>query len=322
MPNCDLIIADWNNHRFRTITPDGIIHHFIGSGQLGDNRTGDASVARFNHPSEIKVGPDGTYWISAFHNWCIKQVDPVTLNIIQVLGDTSRGYRGDYPENGGSLDATAKPRMDLPSSLTFGPDGMMYLSDQGNTRIRTIDLQSRIIATFVGGTRGALDGVGEDAQFALPGSQTVGTGDRGGSIDISSDGQDLYMVDTENHTVRRINIATRMVTTIAGTPKEPGWEGDGGPALGAQMNYPTDIDVAANGDIYVADSHNHVVRKISAAGIITTVAGNGRPGLSPHGTPAREASLYQPQGLAFDDLTNTLYIADTYNHMVKKVINP
>jgi sugar lactone lactonase YvrE len=318
MPNGDLLVMDWNNHRVRKITTDGVIHRYIGSGQLGDIRTGDAVTSRFNHPTEIKVGPDGTYWISAFHNWCIKHVDNVTLQYIEVLGDTARGFRGD----GGSLDAIAKPRFDLPSSLVFDHDGILYFSDQGNTRIRRIDLQSRIITTFVGGTRGTLDGIGEDAQFALPGSQTVGTGDRGGTIDITADGQDIYMCDTENHTIRKLNIATRMVTTVAGTPEEPGWEGDGGPALGAQLNFPQDIDVAANGDIYIADAHNHVIRKISAAGIITTVAGNGYPGNSPNGTPGHEARLYQPEGVAFDDATGILYIADTYNHQIKMIRNP
>jgi sugar lactone lactonase YvrE len=322
LPNGDLLIMDWNNHRIRKMTPDGIIHHLIGSGQLGDIRVGDATTARFNHPTEIKVGPDGTYWISTFHNWCIKNVDPQTLTFIQVLGDTARGYRGDPPLDDGNLDNMALPRFDLPSSLVFDNDGLLYFADQGNTRIRRIDLVARTIEAFVGGTRGTDDGVGDNAQFALPGAQTTGTGDRGGSLDISADGQDIYMCDTENNTIRKINIATRMVTTVAGTPGEPGWEGDGGQALGAQLNFPQDLDVAANGDIYVADSHNHVIRKITAAGIITTVAGNGFPGSSPSGTPAREARMYQPEGVAYDDATGILYIADTYNHKIKKLINP
>jgi sugar lactone lactonase YvrE len=321
LPNGDLLVMDWNNHRIRRITPDGIIHHFIGSGHLGDVRTGDAINARFNHPTEIKVGPNGNYWIATYHNWCIKEVDATTMTFVQVIGDTTRGYRGDYPENGGSIDATATPRFDLPSSLVFDPAGNLYFSDQGNTRIRKIDLQARVISSFVGGTRGDRDGIGEQAQFALPGAQTTGTGDRGGSIDISPDGTTIYMVDTENHKVKTIDIATRMVTTIAGTG-EPGYEGDGGQALVAQFNFPQDIACAANGDLYIADSHNHVIRKISATGIVTTVAGTGSPGSSPNATPAHEAKLKQPIGVAYDNVTNTLYIADTYNNQIKKVRNP
>jgi sugar lactone lactonase YvrE len=283
MPNGDLIVVDWNNHRFRKITPDGVIHHFIASGLLGDVRKGDAVQSRFNHPTDFKIGPDGNYWIAAFHNWCLKEVDATTLQYIQAVGDTAPGYRGDYPEHGGSLDFAAKPRMNLPGSLVFGPDGMLYFSDQGNTRIRKIDLTTRIISCFAGGTRGTLDGVGTVAQFAWPGSQTVGTGSRGGSIDISEDGQDIYIADTENNMIRKLHIADQMVTTIAGTGVI-GYSGDGGPALSAQLNYPQDLVVGNNGDIYVADSHNHAVRKIDAGGTITTVAGTGLPGTCPDGT--------------------------------------
>ncbi len=322
MPNGDLLVMDWNNHRIRKITPDGIIHHFIGSGQLGDGRKGDATQIRFNHPTEIKVGPDGNYWIAAYHNWCLKEINATDLTVIQVLGDTAVGYRGDYPEHGGSLDFAAKPRFNLPSSIVFDPAGNLYFADQGNTRIRKIDLQTRIISSFVGGTRGSLDGVGDVAQFSLPGSQTVGTGDRGAGLDLSPNGEDIYMTDTENNKVRKINIATRMVTTIAGTG-ETGYEGDGGPALSAQLNYPSDMVCASNGDMYIADEHNHVIRKIDAAtGFISTVAGTGIPGFSPDGTPARSAKLYRPVGVAYDNATHTLYIADTYNHQIKKVKNP
>jgi sugar lactone lactonase YvrE len=321
LPNGDLLVMDWNNHRIRRITPDGIIHHFIGSGHLGDVRTGDATNARFNHPTEIKVGPDGNYWIATYHNWCIKEVDASTMTFIQVIGDTTRGYRGDYPENGGSIDATARPRFDLPSSLVFDPDGNLYFTDQGNTRIRMIDLEARVISSFVGGTRGDRDGTGEQAQFALPGAQTTGTGDRGGSIDISPDGTTIYMVDTENHKIKSIDIATRNVVTIAGTG-EPGYEGDEGQALAAQFNFPQDIACGSNGDLYIADTHNHVIRRINASGIITTVAGVGIRGSSPNATLAREAKLKQPTGVAYDNATSTLYIADTYNHQIKKIKNP
>jgi DNA-binding beta-propeller fold protein YncE len=77
-----------------------------------------------------------------------------------------------------------------------------------------------------------------------------------------------------------------------------------------------------NGEVYVADTRNHAVRKIDASGIITTVAGNGVKGFSPNATPATEAMMNQPFGVFFDAATNTLYIADTYNSQVKKVIMP
>jgi sugar lactone lactonase YvrE len=318
----ELIVVDWYNHRFRWVGADGIISAFIGSGFLGDGRAGPALAMDFNHPTQILKGPDGHWWIAAFHNWCIKHVDANTMTAIQAIGDTARGYRGDWPENNGSIDAGARPRFDLPSSMIFDTDGILYFMDQGNTRIRKIDLATRTIYQWAGGTRGYQDGIGTDAQFAFPGAQTVGTGDRGGTLALTPDKQNIYIADTENHRIRMINIATAMVTTIAGVGT-PGWTGDGGPALSAELNFPTDIECAQNGDLYVADMHNHVVRKIDAAtGIITTVAGSGSIGVSPDGTPAREAKFYQPVGVAYNNVTKTLYICDQYNHQIRKVINP
>jgi sugar lactone lactonase YvrE len=322
LPSGELLIVDFNNHRIRKVGSDGIINSFIGSGFLGDDRKGPASAIDLNHPTEIKVGPNGNYWISTYHNWCLKEIDAATFTMVRFIGDTARGYRGDYPENGGLITAVPRPRFDLPSSLVFDPSGLMFVMDQGNTRIRKIDLQTGLLSLFVGGTRGDDDGVGADAQFALPGAETVGDGERGGGMDLAPNGADLYVADTENNKIRRINIPTQAVTTIAGTG-DPGWEGDGGPALSAQFRSPSDLACAANGDIYIADTRNHVVRKIDAVtGIITTVAGNGLPGSSPEGTLATLANLNQPFGVAFDNETNTLYIADTFNHQVKKVRNP
>ena len=318
----ELLIVDFNNHRIRKIDNDGIINRFIGSGFLGDDRKGAATDIDLNHPTEVKVGPNGNYWIATYHNWCLKEIDAATMTFAQSIGDTATGYRGDYPENGGNIHATARPRFNLPSSLVFDPAGLIYVMDQGNTRIRRIDLQAGIVSLFAGGLRGDQDGVGSVAQFALPGAQTVGAGDRGGGIDIGPNGEDIYIADTENHKIRRLNISTQTVTTIGGTG-EPGLAGDGGPALSAQLNYPADIACAASGDIYIADTHNHVIRKIDVAtGIITTVAGSGLPGVSSDGTPAKSAKLNQPYGVAFDNATSTLYIADTFNHQVRKVRNP
>ena len=318
----ELIIVDWNNHRFRKVSPDGIISAFIGSGFLGDNRTGPALEMDFNHPTQIVKGPNGNWWIAAFHNWCIKEIDANTMMAVQAIGDTSRGYRGDWPENNGSIDAAARPRFDLPSSLLFDANGILYFMDQGNTRIRKIDLTTRTIYEWAGGIRGELDGVGTDAEFRFPGSQTVGTGDRGGTLALSPDKQNIYIADTENHKIRMINIASAVVTTVAGVGT-PGWTGDGGPALSAELNYPIDLECADNGDLYIADTHNHVVRRIDATtGIITTVAGSGSIGFSPDGTPATQAKFFNPVGVSYNNRTKTLYISDQYNHQIRKVINP
>jgi DNA-binding beta-propeller fold protein YncE len=226
---------------------------------------------------------------------------------------TVRGFEGD----GGPASVA---RFDLPGSLVFDPAGNLYITDQGNMRIRRVDPQG-IITTFAGSTKGHADGIGEAAQFSFAGGTTTGTGTRSGCIAVSPDGQAIYVADTENHRLRRIDIATRMVTTIAGTG-EPGYSGDGGQARTAQIDNPGDITFSGSGDLYFSDRYNNVIRKIDASGTISTVVGTGVQGASPDGTPARSAKLNHPLGVTWDNATSTLYIADMENHQVKMVKNP
>jgi hypothetical protein len=127
----------------------------------------------------------------------------------------------------------------------------------------------------------------------------------------------LVIADTENHRVRRINVLTGEVTTIAGSGT-PGYGGDGGDARSAQLNRPTDVIFREDHHVYIADSGNHVIRKIDPFGFISTVAGTGEAGQSPEGTPALEARLDTPMGIFYDEVTYTLYIADTFNHRIVK----
>jgi len=304
----ELYILDWNNHCVRQVKTGGTILRVIGSGQLGDESNGPADAINLNHPTGLTLGPTGDLWLAAWHNWKVKRINRTTWETSAPIG-TSQGFSGD----GGPAN---QAKLDLPSSVVFDPAGVIYISDQGNQRIRKVDTQM-IITTFAGGTKGYADGVGEAAQFSFPKGSDASPG---GKIAISDRGDLIYVADTENHRIRRIDLATAEVTTIAGTGVA-GWSGDNGPALSAQLNYPTDVATGPDHSIYVADSRNHVIRRIAPFGIITTVAGTGEPGYSPDGTPAKSAKLNLPSGVFFTN-DGTLYIADTLNHQVKKVINP
>lgn len=312
LPSGELLVLDWNNHCMRKIDENGIIQRFIGSGRLGDDKVGAMDAIDFNHPCDFKVGPDGKYYIAAFHNWAIRVIDPTTGQATTPIG-TSHGFDGD---NGPANVA----KFDLPGSLVFDPNGNLYITDQGNMRIRMVDTNG-IVTTVAGSARGFEDGPGVDAKFNFEGGTTTGTGTRSGCIELSSDGLSLLVADTGNNRLRRIELSTGMVTTIAGTGVG-GYTGDGGSALAATLYAPSDIACADNGDIYFSDRYNSVIRKIDSAGIITTVVGTGVQGVSPNGTPALEAKLYNPLGITFDNATNTLYIADMYNHQTLKVKNP
>lgn len=301
-----LFIADWNNHVVRGVRPDGTIFHAMGSGNHGDDSNGPVLSVNLNHPDGIAIGPDGNVYVCSWHNWKVKEWDVTTGMVSSPVG-TDNGFGGD---GGPATEAM----ISLPSSVAWDPAGKMYISDQGNQRIRMVDGE-HLIWTFAGGERGFQDGIGEAARFDFPSGTDAYPS---GRIDISADGLFLYVADTRNNRVRRIDIATREVTTVGGTGGA-GRAGDGGPATLAQFSAPTDVECAENGDIYVADSNNHVIRKIAADGIVTTVAGTGTAGCSPNATPALQAQLNTPSCVYFDERTQTLYISDTFNSQIKRV---
>src|SRR5437879_722733 len=128
----------------------------------------------------------------------------------------------------------------------------------------------------------------------------------------------LYIADYDNHRIRKVAAATGIITTVAGNGSAT-FAGDGGAATGASLNYPTGVALDASGNLYIADFNNHRIREVAAAtGIITTVAGNGSGTFAGDGGAATGASLYYPTGVALDASGN-LYIADEYNHRIRKV---
>ena len=170
--------------------------------------------------------------------------------------------------------------------------------------------QSWIITTAVGtGERGFAGDGGPAARAQLNGPFDVGFDPAG----------NLYFSDTFNHRICRVDARSGVITTVAGNGGA-GYAGDGGPATAAAFNEPYGIAVDRHGNIYVADRHNHCVRRIDAtAGVVTTFAGNGTSGYAGDGGPAKEAGLAEPNGLGFDPEQRHLYIADVADHRVRVV---
>lgn len=306
----NLYLVDFNNHCVRKIGTNGIITNFMGSGYLGDDATGHALNVNLNHPTEFHIDANGDYWLVAWHNWKLKKISASDLSVSSPVG-TSQGFGGD-----GGPASLAK--LNLPSSMVFTANGDIIMCDQANQRIRKVDINTMTINTIAGSSKGYADGVGTAAQFSLPEGSNA---EPGGKIALSHDGQWLYIADTENHRIRKMNMTTFEVTTIAGTGVA-GHSGDGGSALQASLNYPIDIAVANDNTIYIADTKNHCVRRISPDGIINTVAGiPTQAGKSTDGKPATSSQLNHPRGLCLT-ADNVLYIADTYNNRVVKVENP
>ncbi|MEO8604664.1 MAG: hypothetical protein ABI629_19000 [bacterium] len=309
-PDGNLYILDWNNHRVRRIR-NGVIETFAGSGYLGDATSDDPKAIDFNHPTNVCFDHDGNMIVAAWHNSLVKKIiveaDGSAGPVTTVAGTGARAFGGD--EGPG-----AEAKLDLPSSVVVDTQGNLIISDQANYRLRLLD-PNGIIHTVCGtGVPGFLGdgGPAEDAEINGPKGQSAAPASR-----IAIDARNrIYIADTGNHRIRRIDELGE-ITTIAGTGTA-GYSGDGGPATAAELDTPSDVAVAANGTLYVADTNNNVIRMIKPDGTIATFAGDGTRGFNGDGGPAKLANLNRPYGVEVG-ANGDVYIADTHNQRIREV---
>ncbi|HET9233481.1 MAG TPA: hypothetical protein VFP10_05020 [Candidatus Eisenbacteria bacterium] len=313
-------IVDWNNHQVRQVGLDGKVRTVVGGIIVGDGpviaSTPSDRIApgapgvelALNHPTDAKELPDGKVLLICWHNHKMRTYDPANGLALVTCG-AGAGFSGD----GGNAAAAL---INQPSKAVVDPAGNIYLLDQRNQRIRKVDPLGTITTVAGVGTPGFSGDGGAPlaAQFHFPAGPNPAPG---GGLALDSQGR-LYVSDSINHRIRRIDFAANTIETIAGTGTA-GFSGDNGPALNAQLHFPFDIDFGPDGRLYVADQQNARVRAIDiTTGTITTVAGNGTPGFSGDGGNALDASLNLPSGVAFD-AAGHLYITDTYNSRIRRV---
>jgi sugar lactone lactonase YvrE len=231
----------------------------------------------------------------------------------------ARNYTGD---GGPALSAT----MNIPSSVKFDAAGNWYVGDEGNRRVRFVDAATGTMTTLVGSSN-PISQLG-DGGPALQASLNFPVGQSaqpGGRVCLSPDDRWLYIADTLNHRIRRVDLEDpqRTITTFVGTGTA-GFSGDGGQATAAQIDFPTDVDCDAAGNLYIADQENDCIRRVDAAtNVITTVVGTGGAGgYSGDGGLAAAAKLSRPSGLFVERTgprAGRIYVADTYNGVVRVV---
>jgi sugar lactone lactonase YvrE len=305
-PDNELYLADWNNHRIRCLRESGV-ETVAGTGELGEAANGDALYVQFNHPTNVTFDDQGRMLVAAWHNSLVKRVDFTTGFAETVAGTGARSFGGD---GGPALTAL----LDLPSAVVIDSAGRLVIADQANFRIRRVNEDGTIETICGTGQRGYAGdgGPATAAQLSAPVGQAAPPASR-----IAIDSEDrIYIADTGNHVVRMID-TDGVIYTIAGTG-EPGYEGDGGPAVSARLDTPSDVAVSPNGIVYIADTNNHAVRRIRPDGIIDSVAGTGERGFSGDGSAARDARLDRPYGVEVAP-NGEVYVADTHNHRVRRV---
>ena len=292
-PDGEVWVLDFNNYLVRAVDANGVIRTVVGAGELGDSpEVGALSTpaleVKSNHVSDLFFH-DGYLYLASWHASWVKRVNLSTMMLENYAG---AGRRTHYDGDGGpALGAS----LDLPSSIALAPDGNIVIMDQANQVIRKIDYETGTISRIVGACVIDLDqpcAAGELPQ-QCPGSDKLACGD---------------------------------LATECEKPCTPSYGGDGGPALEARLGQP--YGQSANpagrltydpaGDLIFADTDNHRIRKVDAAGVITTLAGTGEEGYDGDDKPATEAKLTKPiDVVAAPD--GTIYFTDMGNNCVRAI---
>ncbi len=243
-------------------------------------------------PSGVAYDASGNLYVAETQAHRVRKID-TSGRITTVAGDGTQGFSGD----GGAATAA---QLDSPAALAFDGGGNLYICDSHNGRVREVSGTTGTITTVVGtGTPGFAGdgGIATKATLDLP-------------VGLAADASgDLWIADARQHRIRRVDAATGLIRTVAGTGMQ-GFSGDGGLATAAMIDTPSGLAVDAAGDVFLADAHNHRVRRVDAAsGVITTVAGDGGPGGFVAGPTAATTRLILPRGLALD-AAGSVYVAD------------
>ena len=296
----NVYVADSGNHTIRKVTPGGVVTTLAGMARSAGSADGTGNAARFYCPYGVAVDSAGNVYVGDYNNHTIRKV--TSGGVVTTLA----GLAG----SSGSADGTGSAaRFHGPWGVAVDSAGNVYVTDTYNLTIRKVT-SSGVVTTLAGlaGSRGSADGTGSAARF---------NGAYGVAVDSAGT---VYVADTGNQTIRKVTPGG-VVTTLAGLA------GSGGSADGtgsvARFTTPQGVAVDSAGNVYVADSGNHTIRKVTSGGVVTTLAGlagsqGNTDGLGSVDGPGSLARFYRPRGVAVDSAGN-VYVADSYNHTIRKV---
>jgi sugar lactone lactonase YvrE len=285
----NIYVADYGNSRIRKISPGGVVSTLAGSGTAGF-ANGDGNAAQFNHPYGIALDTKGNIYVADINNNRIRKITPAG-SVSTLAGSGTLGFADG---NG------AAAQFNQPLGVATDAQGNVYVADNYNHRIRKIS-PAGVVSTLAGGSiAGFADGNGSIAQFYYP------TG-------VASDAQgSIYVADGGNNSIRKISPGG-VVSTLAGSGTQGFANGNGN---AAQFYFPIGMASDAQGNIYVADTYNNRIRKITPAGAVSTLAGTGTAGFADGNGDA--AQFNSPYGIALDTKGN-IYVADSGNYMIRLI---
>lgn len=301
-----LYFADTDNHRVRRVDAStGIITTIAGDGSQGFSGDGGlATAARLRFPGGIAIAANGDLYIADTENHRVRRVTAATGLISTVAGDGNAGGGGD----GGAATAAS---LDEPADVALDLSGRLTIADTGNHRVRRVS-GAGVISTIAGtgsSGYGGDDGPATGAKLNFP---------SGVAYDVSGD---LFIADTENDRIRKVDISVGEIRTFAGNGTS-GYGGDGDGATDAKLKKPSAVTLDASRHLYIADTENHRIRRVEhGTGTIMTIAGNGFGTYDGDGIAAADASIRNPSGISVD-AAGDVFLSDAGNHRIRRVETP
>jgi serine/threonine-protein kinase len=285
----NLYVSDDLSATIRKINKDAVVTTLAGNGSLGF-ADGQGTAAAFNFPGGLAVDSSGNIYVADSGNNRIRKISPTGL-VTTFAGNGARGSAD------GICSAAS---FDTPWGVTIDSSGNLYVTDQGNNKIRKITPDG-VVTTFAGsGAKGKTNGKAAIASFNHPDGLAV---DAVGNV---------YVVDEENYIIRKIT-PNGFVTTFAGNSSIGSADGHG---VNASFNVPMGVALDVAGNLYIADQGNFKIRKITPQANVTTIAGNGVYGFA--NGPAASAEFTNVSDLKVDK-TGNIYLTDVHNHMIRKI---
>jgi len=276
---------------------------FAGTGVAGHSGDGGPAIkAQIDNPFGVVRGPDGCIYFCEYTGQVVRKVDAKGI-ISTVAGSGKKGPGGD---GGPALQA----EFNLPHEIRFDKKGDLYIVDMQNHRVRKVDMKTGIISTIAGTGQPGFSGDGgpaTKAQFKQP-----------HSIQFDAKGN-LYVCDIGNHRIRKVDMKTGIISTIAGNgTKMP--TPDGAPFKDVPLNGPRTLDFDSKGNLWLALREGNQVFKLDLGkGTIHHIAGTGKKGFTGNGGPAKEATLSGPKGIALSADDSKVYLVDTESHSIRMV---